>query len=194
MSVLSHCVLAFPVMARMGNKSSPAGNIAKYSGVILAFQELMMLIFIYTQQQWYIQRRLPLALCARLFRLAVHTIVWVEFPRGALVLKLAAEGSPIIDPAVASQAATHSLLMTPLQSFMHTTSFCLPFKWQLAMALAKAAVDVALTMPAIAGGILNHAPVLHEMTRMCRHTDSLLQLMVASPGAEHHHVTCRYGI
>lgn len=191
MSVLAHCVLAFPVMARMSNNSGPMGFIAKYSALILALQELLLLIFIYKQQRWYSQRRLPCAVCSRLFRVAVHIIVWLEFPRGSLVLKLAGEGSPITDPAVASHAANHSLLMTPLQSFMHITSLGLPFRWQLAVALTKAAVDVTLTMPTIAGGILNHGAVLTEMSRMCKYTDTLLQFMVASPGAEHHHVTCR---
>jgi hypothetical protein len=80
MSVLTHLVLSIPIMTRLSNNSSLAGSIAKYSGLVLAAQEFALLLLVRYYQQWYISRRLPVALSSRLFRPAIHLSVWLHYP------------------------------------------------------------------------------------------------------------------
>lgn len=192
MSVVTHLVLSIPIMTRLSNNNSLAGSLAKYSGFVLAAQEFAVLLLLRYAQRWYITRRLPVALSSRLFRLAMHLTVWLQYPPGALVLKHEGEDSSSIDLDAGSHAAYQSLLIIPVQSFMHITSLGLPFTWQLAVALGKAVVDLCLALPRMSVSVSLHAYIRNQLLEICEATDAVLQIITASPGAEQHYVTCRY--
>ncbi len=110
-SMLTHLVIAIPVRDQLASTSW----LVRFSGFWLAGQEAAWLLLMCRRRAWWAQHRMRLAIASRLFRLAMHTAVWLEWPlRGDVVLvNTSSSARPRADSA--RHGALHSLFMSPLQ-------------------------------------------------------------------------------